>query len=243
MRNTNSESRMSRMDIHKQIIDMLPNHNPENIKDLTNSALNKLAKRYIRHWTKLDEFCLTHEETQRVRGRLSEVEIANISLDSEIQSCLTRYGEESGEQMELLCSLVRSVLDRYLFERGETFAAAIINNRFDKLGIDELQNPVKYVVESKHISNRQDSEEKITSVIASCIVGFSRNRLRTCKIIFVPRLMHTLFLRSWDRQRIFKLPYRRCFLTVKFGWTQPLFFPCLPKGSFPSIGSDGSRKC
>ena len=169
LRNTNSESRMCRTDIHKKIIDMLPNHNSENIKDLTDSALSKLAKRYIRHWTKLDEFCLTHEETQRVRGRLSEVEIANISLDSEIQSCLTRHGEESG-QMELLCSLIRSVLDRYLFERGETFSAAIINNRFDKLGIDELHNSVKYVVGSKHISNRQYSEEKITNVIMSCII-------------------------------------------------------------------------
>ncbi len=166
LRNTNSESKMSRTDVHKKIVNMFPDHDPERIQELANSALNKLTKRYIRHWTKPDEFCLTHEEAQRVRERLSEVEIANISLDSEIQACLVRCGEES-RQMEEFCALVRSVLDRYLFERGEAFAAAITNNRFDKIGIDELQNSVNYVIDSEDINNYNDTKEEI---IKSCIV-------------------------------------------------------------------------
>lgn len=168
LRNTDSESRMSRIDVHEKIVGMLPNHDPTHIKNLANSALNKLTKRYIRHWTKSDEFCLTHEEAQRVRERLSEVEVANISLDSEIQSCLAHYGEGL-EQMEHFCDLIRSALDRYLYERGESFATAITNNRFDKVGIDELQNSVDYVIKSKQINNRRDNE-KIIRAIMSCIV-------------------------------------------------------------------------
>ena len=115
LRNTSSESRMSRTAVHEQIMDMFPDHDPGRIKRLTDSALRKLAKRYIRHWEKPDEFCLTYKEVQRVRERLVEVEIANNSLDAEIQSCLVHYGRDP-EQMALLGALVRSALDRYLSE-------------------------------------------------------------------------------------------------------------------------------
>ena len=169
LRNTNSESRISRIDVHKQIVDMFPNHDPARIKCLTDSALKKLTKRYIRHWEKPDEFCLTYEEVQRVRERLAEVEVANISLDCEIRSCLAHY-EIDPEQMELSCALIRSALDRYLFGRGEAFASAITNNRLDKLGVDELENSVKYVVGSEKITISNENRGKITNVIFSCIV-------------------------------------------------------------------------
>ena len=171
LRNTDSNSRMSRMDVHTKIVDMLPDHDPLRIKCLTDSALNKLTKRYIRHWPKPDEFCLTYAEVKRVRERLSKVEIANISLDSEIESCFDRYGEGQ-EKRELLCTLVRSALDRYLLERGEAFAAAITNNRLEELGMDErrIRNSVEYVIKSEYTHNRKNNREEITNLILSCIV-------------------------------------------------------------------------
>ena len=169
LRNTSSESRISRTEIHKQIVDMFPNQDSTRIKCLADSALKKLTKRYIRHWEKPDEFCLTYDEVRRVRERLAEVESANISLDAEIQSCLVRYGREP-ERMELLCTLVRSALDRYLSERGEAFASAITNNKLDKLGVDELQNSVKHVVRPERIKISDKDRKEIVDVIFSCIV-------------------------------------------------------------------------
>ncbi len=172
LRNTNNESRMSRSDIHRRIAAMFPNHDTERIKCLTDSALGKLTKRRIRHWKKADEFCLTHDEAKRVGERLSEVEIANISLDGEIRSCVARYEgyEESPEQVDALCSTIRSALDRYLFERGEVFADAITNNRLEKLGIDELRNSVAHVIETEYDSSLEDRKERTADVIHSCIV-------------------------------------------------------------------------
>ena len=169
LRNTNSESRMSRSDIHKRIGAMFPNHDTERIECLTDSALGKLTKRYIRHWEIRDEFCLTHDEVTRVGERLSEVEIANTSLDDEIRSCIDRY-EESSEQVEVLCSTIRSALDRYLLERGEAFATAITNNRLEKLGIDELQNSVARVMEKEYNGSPEDNGKRIVDTIHSCIV-------------------------------------------------------------------------
>ena len=165
LRNTNSESRMSRTDVHRQIVDLFPGHDPARIECLTNSALKKLTKRYIRHWEKQDEFCLTYEEVQRVRERLAEVEVANMSLDREIRYCLVHYGMDP-DQMERLCALVRSVLERYLFGRGEAFAAAITNDRLERLGINGLRESIEYVMRSKPFNNG----ERITNVALSCIV-------------------------------------------------------------------------
>ena len=168
LRNTNSESRIQRSDVHKQIVGMFPNHDPEQIKRLTDSALNKLTKRYIRHWTKQDEFCLTYDEVQRVRERLTEIEIANISLDREIQSCLIHYGMDP-KKMESLCALIRSALERYLLGRGEVFAAAITNDSLDKLGIDGLLKSIEHVVESEHINNRKINADAIFSCIVELL--------------------------------------------------------------------------
>ena len=172
LRNTNKDSRMSRSDIHKRIGAMFPNHDTERIKCLTDSALGKLTKRRIRHWKKPDEFCLTHDEAKRVGERLSEVEIANISLDDEIRSCVARYEgyEESPEQVDSLCSAIRSALDRYLFERGETFADAITNDRLEKIGTDELRNSVAHVIETEYDGSPEGRKERIADVIHSCIV-------------------------------------------------------------------------
>lgn len=168
LRNTNNELRMSRSDIHKRIGAMFPNHNTERIECLTDSALAKLTKRYIRHWKNRDEFCLTHDEVKRVGERLSEVEVANTSLDDEIRSCIAPY-EESPEQVEALCSAIRSALDRYLLERGEAFAAAITNNRLEKLGIDELRSSVARVMEAGY-DGAESSRKRIAETVHSCIV-------------------------------------------------------------------------
>ena len=165
LRNTNSESRMSRKDVHGQIVDLFPNHDPVRIRCLTDSALGKLTKRRIRHWPGPDEFCLTYEEVQRVRERLAEVEVANISLDREIRSCLDRYGMDQ-EQIDILRDLVRSALDRYLSGRGEAFAAAISNDRLERLGMEGLRESIEHVAESEHI----DNGGRIADVIFSCIV-------------------------------------------------------------------------
>lgn len=175
LRNTNGESRMSRKDIHNRIVDMFPNHDMDRIRDLTNSALNKLTKRFIRHWKVIDEFCLTYEETLRIRERLAEMEVANILVDSEIQSVLVHYDSDP-EQIENLCSLVRSSLDRFLFGRGEIFATAITNSRLERLGIDGLRSSVEYVVGNEFTNNDTDKKDKknkkehIINVIFSCIV-------------------------------------------------------------------------
>ena len=145
LRNTNSDSRISRDEIHNRIIALFPNHDSAHVRDLVDSALLKLTKCYIRHWTKEDEFCLTYEESIRVRGRLAAIEIANSAIDSEIQSILRSYKKKS-EEIERFSHLIRSAMNHYLLGRGEAFASAVTNNRLDKFGIEGFRGSVEHVV-------------------------------------------------------------------------------------------------
>ena len=148
LRNTNSDSRMSRDEIHNQIIALFPNHDSARIRELVDSALLKLTKRYIRHWVKVDEFCLTYKESIRVRERLVAIEISNSMIDSEIQSILKPYGRKP-EEVEHLGHLIRSAMDHYLLGRGEAFANAVTNDRLDKFGIEGFHNSVECVINSE----------------------------------------------------------------------------------------------
>ena len=168
LRTSHSESRVSRTVIHDRIHKMLPNHDLTRVSNLVDSALGRLTKRYIRHWTKNDEFCLTSTEAERVRERLAEIEVANTALDSEIISTLQYYGCGSVET-ELLCTLTRAAINHYLVQRGEAFAGAITNNILDSLGIEELQHSIEYIINSKLTGYSSQHKIEVSHAIHMCI--------------------------------------------------------------------------
>ena len=168
MRNTNSDSRMSRDEIHNQIIALFPNHDSAHIRDLVSSALRKLTKRYIRHWTKEDEFCLTYEESIRVRERLAATEISNSTIDSEIRSILKPYAREP-EEVEQLGHLIRSAMDHYLLGCGEAFSNAVTNDSLDKFGIKGFRSSVEHVIELEQTNWDPQYKKKAIQIMLSVI--------------------------------------------------------------------------
>ena len=50
LRDTNSENKLSRTEIYSRLTSILPHQHEHRIKSFTDSALNRLGKRYIRHW-------------------------------------------------------------------------------------------------------------------------------------------------------------------------------------------------
>ena len=139
---------MTRSEIYSRIASILPHQHEESIKSYTDSALNHLVKRFLRHWKKPDEFCLTHEESQRVKGRLAEIEIANTKFDEIILQELEKYDGVT-EDSAALCELIRFAINSFLLDRGEIFATAVANEKVDRLGFRELEDAVKKTVDLK----------------------------------------------------------------------------------------------
>lgn len=168
LRETNSEARLSRTAIHEQIINMFPLHEPRRVRTLANSALLKLTKKFIRHWEKSDEFCITYEETQRVRDRLVELEVANSSLDAEIQTTLQLYLVD-GVETDYFTKLIRLALNHYLFEKAEVFAGAIANNQLFDIGIENLQKSAEYVINHDDTSIAGKDHNEVVRIVI-CVV-------------------------------------------------------------------------
>ncbi|WP_151544793.1 hypothetical protein [Actinomadura montaniterrae] len=129
LRDTTSESRIDRQEVRNRVARLLPAHHRPTLDAQVDAALARLAKVYIRHWQKLDEFCLTWDERVRLASRLAETN----SLDEALKKALARSISITSEEMDLdlpkeleeSLELARKILERILLERGEVFAEAV----------------------------------------------------------------------------------------------------------------------
>lgn len=131
LRNTSSENRMARKNVHEKVITFIPSSDPVEIEKNVDSALNKLNKKVIRHWTKEDEFCLTHDEVNRIQERVAETECEEVEFSSEVGRLVENEREDSDhindENIEEISNRILRVIDNYLIKSGESFASSVVN--------------------------------------------------------------------------------------------------------------------
>jgi len=141
LRNTDSEHRMHRAMIKQRIRELLTNHPNEMVDNYTDSALLRLTKKSIRHWSKEDEFCLTFEETNILKDYLTELEVSDNALLSEID-CFTTdiLAQRKITSLEpcKLTARVRRVLESFLFSRSEAFASALHSGELKYLTYEDI---------------------------------------------------------------------------------------------------------
>lgn len=126
--NTDSEHRMARGSIREGVRRLLPGHSDAQVHGLVDSALRRLTKRAIRHWTKEDAFCLIHEEKLRVIDFKTQASLAETQLLAAIgaiSKAMLSTREVSEAQEATLVRCVRSATDAVLFERSQAFAMAV----------------------------------------------------------------------------------------------------------------------
>jgi hypothetical protein len=145
LRYTDSEHRRTRADIHSAIASVLPNHDRKHVEEFTDSSLRRLTKLYIRHWTKQDEFCLTHVEATRLRERLTTLEVRGRELDDELQvtisSVATAVGCQLGRlRLGTMVTTVRRTLEEILLARGEAFVAAVSHGDAGRLEGSDIRS-------------------------------------------------------------------------------------------------------
>lgn len=146
LRYTYSESRISRAQVHKYVYDCLPSDNKELLSRHTDSALARLTKRYIRWWQKEDEFCLKHEEHERILTRLAEKEIEEATFYDEVtrhcEECLKEIDGTSATDLTDLQARILRVIEKFLLRRGEAFVSAVFSGNLDRVGFEHLTDVV-----------------------------------------------------------------------------------------------------
>jgi hypothetical protein len=157
LRDTDSENRLSREEVRSRVRSTLSNHSANEVDQKTDSALGRLTKKFIRHWKKTDEFCLTHDERLRLLDRVALHETADAEFQRELSEIADRmagsYKVALNGQRAALDMRIRRVVEKFLLSRGEAFALAVTSGEFNKMGFDELQDIV-----IRDIGEHPDSE-------------------------------------------------------------------------------------
>lgn len=144
LRHTHSSRRLSREQIHKAISVALTSAEPASLTPHIDRALKRLTKRFIRHHTKEDEFCLTNEEQKRILARLAEKENEESDFRETVKchcsNCLEEIESATEKDIEDLIERVPRVLEKLLLRQGEIFVCAVLSNSLDRVGSEQLKD-------------------------------------------------------------------------------------------------------
>jgi hypothetical protein len=173
LRHTHADSRITRSQIHETIKNYLPSADSKQIEQQINAALGRLIKRYIRFYPTSDEYCLMHEEHQRIIAKLAEHETEEIEFHEDIvlhcHKCLEGVVAASEHDIDDLNNRVPRVIDRLLLKRGEAFVSAVMKGELDRIGFESLTD---IIIQDLH-SIRTESKiiEHLPKVIHTVVRG------------------------------------------------------------------------
>ena len=146
LRHTHSENRLSRADIQEWVAASVPSAKRAIVDLYVDAALGRLTKRYIRHWTKPDEFCLTHDEQQRIMYRLAAMENEKSAFRADVARLVSEYAVHydpaKAPDWDDLSDRVPRVLEELLMKRGEFFVSAVASENLTHIGLDDLSDLV-----------------------------------------------------------------------------------------------------
>jgi hypothetical protein len=141
---TDAEHRISGNDLFARVRALLPSEHSNHVDVLAKSAVDRLKKRVVRYYPKENEYCLTNDESLRVKAYRSELAIAEAELQLEIQQiamALTGIDEVS-EELKALAIKSRRILEQVLYNRAESFAGAVLSNSMALLGTVNIRDAV-----------------------------------------------------------------------------------------------------
>lgn len=141
---TDVEHRMSRDELFSRVRSLVPHDATQHIDELTQSAIDRLKRRFLRHYPREDEFCLTHEESARVKAYRSQVSVLEAELQLEIQRIVQTLTCSAAVEGEVTALEIRSrrILEQVLYSRAEFFAGAVLAGNMAKFATVRIQEVV-----------------------------------------------------------------------------------------------------
>jgi hypothetical protein len=157
---TDSSYRLPRSTVKERIRALLPGHADVQVNTHTDAALRRLTKKAIRHWVKEDEFCLTHDEVQKLNDHLTHATLAEQELKSALRDVVVSIlpeGQVGPDLVDQVADKARRVVERFLFERSQAFAIAVSTGQMKTmLAADDLRNSAIQVIGAQGLPKLKD---------------------------------------------------------------------------------------
>lgn len=147
LRHTNSEKRLTYEAVLNMVSQILTERDSVQVKREVDKALTRLTKHHIRHFPTTNEYCLTHEESERLKARLADIDIEDQNLQAEflitLKTVLNENDSNDDSLLEKMVTICRASLEKYLLQRGELFVSALQNGQLHRLGFDVVRKIVE----------------------------------------------------------------------------------------------------
>jgi hypothetical protein len=117
------------------------------------AALKIMTKNVIRHYPKTDDFCLTHEEIQNLSEKVAHHDYLYRQLSSNIEQIIiekigNKFFDNQIELLEMLTTVAKEIIQKYLFSRGEDFASFVAKGGTPKLAKTDLDTILAQTIQS-----------------------------------------------------------------------------------------------
>ena len=125
---TDADHRMPKNELFAKVRGLVPHDETKHVDELTKSAVDRLKKRFLRHYPKEDEYCLTHDESIRVKAYRNDLAVEEAELQLEIQKIarVITSSDETTSEVKALAIRSRRALEHVLYDRAESFASAVL---------------------------------------------------------------------------------------------------------------------
>lgn len=149
LRDTSSDSRMTRSDVHANVAKLLPQHTPKQLIDLVDSALKRLSKNVVKVTGKTDEFHISFEEMKATKEKVASLNNLLAAFNADIEDILRSDPDVQPEMISQYVALTRNVVEVYFYKLGEEFVQAVANGKDLKLNQDALNTVIHERIKGK----------------------------------------------------------------------------------------------
>lgn len=164
LRGTTAEKRLSRVAIRQSVCAILPRQDETFTIGEVDKAILRLTKKYIRSYPN-DEYCLTHEEAERIKERLAETEVRDIALGAAIGDVLAQVFTSEELNKFPCANLTRKSIEQFLLQRGELFVSALERGQLDRLGYELVKDISTDIWQTASLPHNENLEAKLSDAV------------------------------------------------------------------------------
>lgn len=174
--NTDSNNKLPRAAIHAGVVALLPDHPNAQVNSLVDGALKRLTKHTVKHWPKEDEFCLAHEELERINKFRVEAALAESNLITEVHAVAklqtSTFDLTDGELTEFVMCL-RNATDAVLLERSQAFAMAVHSGTLAELAESDFTATLTSAIGKANLKKTPelDWHEKLSGGVRELLIS------------------------------------------------------------------------
>lgn len=130
LRDTNNDRRLSRAQLHQAATALFPSHESALVCEYVDRALDRLARRTVRHYKVDDTWLLNYDERIKIQEGVARLADLDQKLSDELKSGLEFVAASMEVELYFasiddLVSRARRVLEAFIYERGELFAESV----------------------------------------------------------------------------------------------------------------------